>query len=339
MNIQKAQTIGFFALLIIVGVIVGLIWWPFWQLLALSGIIAVMFFPLHKKILSRVKSPNLAAVISILLVMLIIIIPLWLIGQLLFNELVDMYNKYRLGQLSFNGNVWNHLPTEWQNLLKAVSNDATAIVSKFTNNAFAFMSQILSNLASFFMSLFLLVFMVFFMLRDSEKIKQLVTDLSPLPVVYEKVLTAKLENAIAGVIKGSFLTALAQGFVATIGLFIFGLPQPLLWGSFTVIAALVPTVGTSLAMIPAVVYLLITGHIGAAVGMAIWAALAVGLIDNLISPKLVGSRMKMHPLLVLLSIVGGLQAFGFLGFLFGPIIMAVFIALLDIYRSELKPKQ
>jgi predicted PurR-regulated permease PerM len=194
----------------------------------------------------------------------------------------------------------------------------------------------LSNLAAFFMSLFLLIFMVFFMLRDSEKIKAALMDLSPLSKDYEHILLAKIESAIAGVVTGSFLIALIQGLVATVGFTIFGVPNPILWGALTVIAALVPTVGTSLSMIPAVLYLLITGHIGAGIGLLIWGALAVGLIDNVVSPKLVGSKLKMHPLLVLLSIIGGLQAFGFLGFLFGPILMAVFLTLLDIYRTQLK---
>jgi predicted PurR-regulated permease PerM len=130
--------------------------------------------------------------------------------------------------------------------------------------------------------------------------------------------------------------AIIQGVVAMIGFTIFGVPQPLLWGLFTVMAALVPNVGTSLSLIPAVIYLLVTGHIGAGIGLAVWGMLAVGLIDNLLSPRLIGSRIQLHPLLVLLSVIGGLQFFGFLGFLIGPILLAVFVAMVDIYRSDFK---
>jgi predicted PurR-regulated permease PerM len=337
MDREKIQNIGFIVILIIIGVVVGLMWWPFWQLLALAGIIAVLFSPLHKKIKQRVKNSNLATIISLFLVILIIMIPLWLVGQLVFNEIADVYSRYRLGQMSFSqADFIRNLPPAWQTFVQSVSNDASAIVSKISANAFSFVSQMLSNLAAFFMSLFLLIFMVFFMLRDSEKIKAALMDLSPLSEDYEHILLAKIESAIAGVVTGSFLIALIQGLVATVGFTIFGVPNPILWGALTVIAALVPTVGTSLAVIPAVLYLLITGHIGAGIGLLIWGALAVGLIDNVVSPKLVGSKLKMHPLLVLLSIIGGLQAFGFLGFLFGPILMAVFITLLDIYRTQLK---
>ncbi len=129
------------------------------------------------------------------------------------------------------------------------------------------------------------------------------------------------------------MTAVSQGVVATVGFLIFGVPEPLIWGLFTVIAALVPTVGTSLSIIPAVIVLALTGHVPQAIGMAIWGVLAVGLIDNFLGPKLVSSTTKLHPLLVLLSVLGGLSLFGFLGFLIGPIIMAIMIELIDICRA------
>jgi predicted PurR-regulated permease PerM len=113
-------------------------------------------------------------------------------------------------------------------------------------------------------------------------------------------------------------------------------PNPLLWGSFTVLAALVPNVGTSLSLVPAVLYLFMMDRTGAGIGMAIWGALAVGLIDNVVSPRLIGAQAKLHPVLVLFSVLGGLQLFGFLGFLIGPIIMSMFVVLIEVYSVDLK---
>ena len=124
--------------------------------------------------------------------------------------------------------------------------------------------------------------------------------------------------------------------IATIGFYIFGVPEPLLWGAFTVVAALVPTVGTSISLIPAVVYLAVTGNSGAAIGLTIWGVVAVGLIDNFLGPKLIGGSTKLHPVLVLIAIIGGIQLFGILGFLIGPIIMAIFIAMLEMFRSDFR---
>jgi predicted PurR-regulated permease PerM len=161
-------------------------------------------------------------------------------------------------------------------------------------------------------------------------------DISPIADKQESILFAKVVQAINGVIKGQFLVALIQGVVATVGFIIFGLPNPVLWGLVTVIAALVPTVGTSLVIIPSVVFLLITGHTGAAIGLLIWGAAAVGLVDNFMGPKLISSSVRVHPVLVLFAVFGGLQLFGILGFLIGPILMAIFVALIDMYRTDFK---
>ncbi len=336
-NGTSKQLIGFFLLLGILSVVVLMMLFPLWQLLALAGIFAVLFHPLYAKINRGMQSPNFAGILTIFIIVLVAILPLWFVGQLLFNEIVDVYNKFRLGELVFNqADFVGHLPKQLQNIVQSLNNDINAIVSRFTGSAFNLVSGLLSNLASFFLSLFLLIFILFFFLRDGEKIKELVKELSPLSDTYDSVLITKLETAIGGVLKGSFLIALIQGVIATLGFLIFGVPQPILWGSFTVLAALVPTVGTSISLIPAILFLFLTGHTGAGIGMAIWGIFAVGTIDNFVGPRLVGSKINLHPLLVLLSVLGGIQIFGFLGFLFGPIIMSVFVALLDIYRKDLK---
>jgi predicted PurR-regulated permease PerM len=334
---KNKQLIGFFVLLGLASALALMIFWPFWQMLCLAGIFAVLFHPLYKKMRGEFRNENLSAAVTIFLVILIAILPLWFIGQLLFNEIVDVYNKFRLGELVFSKtSVISHLPAQIQNIVQSLNNDINVIVSKMTGGAFNLVSGLLSNLASFFLSLFLLIFMLFFFLRDGEKIKAFVRDISPLSNVYDNALFSKLEEAVSGVVKGSFLTALSQGIVGTIGYLIFGVPQPFLWGAFTVLAALVPTVGTTLAWVPAALFLFLTGHTGAGIGMTIWGMLAVGLIDNVLAPKLVGSKIQLHPLLVLISILGGIQLFGFLGFLFGPIIVSVFTTLLEIYRSDIK---
>ena len=331
------ESLGFYIFFGLVALVIFLMWWPFWQILALAAIISVLFSPLYKKINQELRRPNLSAVLTVFLVLLIIIIPLWFFGQLLFNELVDVYNKFRLGELSFSqAALFGKLPPEWQSLLGAVSNDTAAIFSKFTASTFGFVQQLLSNLATFFLSMFMLVFMAFFMIRDSEKIKATLADLSFLPEHYERQLIEKVEGAISGVLKGSFLIALIQGTAGVIGFWLFGLPQPLLWGAATVVSSMVPNVGTSLVLVPAVAYLFFTGHNPQAIGLGVWGALVVGVVDNLVWPKLASRNLKMHPVLALLAVVGGLQIFGVLGFLFGPIIVSVFIALVDIYRFDLR---
>lgn len=334
---KRLQVISFLIFLAIVFVVVVAVLKPFLNIIALAIILAILFYPIYQNIGKRIKSENWAAFLTVLLVLTIILVPLLLFGQLVLNELLDAYRKVvGHGLLADQNELVSHLPTQWQSAASAASRDLNNIVARFTGNAFQTFSNIVSNLATFFISAFLLFFSLFYLLRDGKRILQVLMDLSPIATSQEDILFKKIIQAINGVVKGAFLVALAQGGAALIGFLIFGVPQPLLWAMATVLAALVPNVGTSLSMIPAVLYLFFTGHVTAGIGMAIWAALAVGLIDNVLSPKLIGSRLQLHPLLVLLSIVGGIAYFGVLGFLLGPILMAIFASLIDIYRTDFK---
>lgn len=334
---KKIQIISFFALLLLVLGIVVAMWLPFFQLLCMAVILTILFLPIHRKILEKIEGPNLAAFTSVVLMMIIVIIPLTLLSTVLFKEVTGLYKSFKGGEIVISKqDIIHNLPVSIQPFAEKVGNDINQALSRVTSNTFETVTGILSNVAGFIVAFFLLLFAVFFLLRDGSGMKKIFIDIFPLSDAYENKLFAEVERSINGVVKGSLLLALSQGAVGTIGYFIFGVPQPLLWGVFTVLAALVPTIGTSLAVIPAVVYLFLTGHTGAAIGMAIWGATAVGLIDNIIGPKIIGSTTKLHPVLVLFSILGGVQLFGFLGVLLGPIIMAVLVALVNMYRTELK---
>lgn len=334
---QKIQNITFLLLLGLVGAAVFFVWLPFLKLLALGAILAVLFSPVYAGLCKEIKSESWAAFLTILLILLIIIVPLYLLGQTLFNELANLFSSYKQGGLSFDKTSFiQSLPDPTQEYALRFLSDLTEKISGLAANAFTGITAVFSNLANFFVSLVLVFFTAYYLLRDGKKIKSYINSIFPLSAENENILVAKLEAAVTGMVKGSFLIALTQGGVAVVGFLIFGVPGAFLWGAFTVLAALVPNLGTSLSVIPAVIYLFIIGHTSQAIGMAIWGAIAVGTIDNIISPKLIGSKTNIHPLLVLFSVIGGLQFFGPLGFLLGPILMAVFLALLDIYRANLQ---
>ncbi len=334
---KRIQTISFLALLLIVFIVVLLLFKPFVNLIALAVILAILFHPIYTRILPRVKYPAVASGLTVLLMILIVAVPLWFFGQLLVNEIISLYDRYRSGGFVLDkGQIISTLPPQVQNFVQSVSADINAFIGRLSSQAFASFSSVISNVAAFVISTFMLFFIVYYLLKDGVKIKKAIMDISPMSTEHENKLIDKIVTAVNGVVKGSFLVALAQGFIATIGFFIFGVPEPLLWGLFTVVAALVPTVGTSLSLIPAVIYLAVTGHTGQALGLFIWGAIAVGLVDNFLGPKLVSNSTKLHPVLVLLAVIGGLKFFGVLGFLIGPIILAIFMALVNMYRHDFK---
>ena len=332
------ERLQFIVLSIIFGLIalaVALIWWPFLKLLAIAGILAVLFWPMYLRLEKKMANSPMAAIATILILLLILVVPVLILGQLLFSELAQLYSSLRDIHIS-QAQVLAKFPDVLQPLAGEFLADLGSKVSALAGDIFGGLSQALSSAAGFFLSVFLVFFTIYFFLRDGHRIKDFANTILPMSESKENVLVNKLSEAVTGVVKGSFLVALIQGVVATIGFMIFNVPNPLLWGMFTILAALVPNVGTSLSLIPAVIYLFLVDRTGSAVGLAIWGALAVGLIDNIVSPKLIGAQAKLHPLLVLFSVLGGIQFFGFIGFLLGPIIMAMFVALLEIYRTDLR---
>jgi len=337
MAFKRFQIISFFLVLLVVFIVVLLIVRPFGQLLAFGAILAIMFHPLYERLHRRFKSKNLAALTTVLIILVIALIPVAFFGQIIFNDAVSFLQRFQSGDLVLRGDqLAQGVPVALRGVIEEFSRNLNSFLSHITTNIFQSASQIVSNVATFLVSVLVLAFTVFYMLRDGDKITEFFRDVSPIPTRQENELIEKVGTAVSGVVKGSFLIALLHGAVATIGLFIFGVPAPLIWGAFTVVVTLVPIIGIWLSMTPAVAYLIITGHLGSAIGLAIWACVGVLLIDYTVGPRIVGSRARLHPLLVLFSVLGGLELFGALGFLLGPIVMAIFVTLVEIYRADFK---
>lgn len=332
---KRLQVAAFLFLLLVVLFLVFKTIQPFLNMLVLAVVLSILFQPLHKKIRAHIHSPTSAALLTTGIILLIILIPMWLFGQILFNEVIDLYHNVRSGDLVINkSQILASVPDQLKGMITQFSIDFNSFVERFTSNIFQTFSQVVSNVASFILSFFLVMFTTFYFLRDGEHFKKMFMDVSPIATSQENILFHKIASAVNGVVLGRFVMALIQGGLSTVGYFIFAVPNPFLWGLFTVVASLVPTLGTALVLVPAAVFLLITGHVGFAIGLALWGGLLVGLIDNFLGPKITGGFVEMHPLLVLLSALGGIEFFGTLGFLLGPILMAVFIAMIDMYRKD-----
>ncbi len=193
--------------------------------------------------------------------------------------------------------------------------------------------DIFSGVSRFILSSFIFLIALYYLLRDGARARRALITISPLPDTEDEAILDQLARAINSIIKGSLVIALIQGVLTTVGLAIFGVPNPALWGMIAAIAALIPGIGTSLVIAPAILYLFAIGHVPQAIGFTAWGALAVGFIDNLLGPKLVGKGMRLHPLLVLLSVLGGLALFGTVGIFLGPLTLSLLFALLSIHMK------
>ena len=135
------------------------------------------------------------------------------------------------------------------------------------------------------------------------------------------------------------MLALIQGTLVAFGFFIVGIERPILWGSLASVGALMPGIGTTIVTGPAIIFLFVTGEIVSAVLLLVWAALVVGLVDNFLGPYLISRQNKMHPFIILIAVLGGISAFGPIGFIVGPVIVTLFFILLEIYNQYIVKEQ
>ena len=178
---------------------------------------------------------------------------------------------------------------------------------------------------------------LYYFLKEGVAIKNGLAKQSPIADKEAIAIFTQLSRTITGIVKGSLTIAAIQGILSGIGYFIFAIPNPSLWGVTTAIAALIPGLGTSLVLIPAIIYLLVIGSVGNAVGLMLWAIFMVGLIDNFLSPKLMSRGAQLHPLLILLSVLGGISFFGAVGVFMGPLTVSLLFALYTTYSGNTIP--
>lgn len=333
---QKPQFYFLLALLIATLILSFYVLRPFVSVFILAVIFTVVFQPMYRKILKySFNHEGLAALFTTIAVAIIILTPLIFLSVKILQELRQLYLSLVEGGGKDNFiNIFNSLSENFRHyflLPEEFSIDFGQYFKEGLNWLLNNLGGLFSNFASILVTSFIFLFSFYYLLKDGQKLKQAIVKYSPLDDADDEMILNKLELAVSSVVKCNFTIAFLQGFLATVGFTIFGVPNAILWGAAAAIAALVPSVGTSLVFIPAIILMFVSGHLFSAAGLLLWGALAVGLVDNFLGPKLIGRGMKLHPLLILFSVIGGAVFFGPIGFILGPIILSLLFALLHIY--------
>lgn len=316
-------------------IVVYYIFRPFLASLVLASIFAFIFQPIYKKLLTATKNrESLSALITTFIAIIIAIVPMTILGTLVLKESTELYQTLIKGE---NGGLIGTIRLAAENLRNILPVNFDLDINQYAKQGLESLILNLGDIFSSFAKILIntLVFLIsfFFLLKDGGRLKNYFVILSPLDDKDDEMIVKRLESAVLATVKGSLTIGLIQGALSGIGFALFGVPNPALWGSTAAIAALIPGVGTSLVLVPAIFYLLLTGHTLAGLGLLAWGLTAVGLIDNLLGPKLIGRGMHLHPLIVFLAVLGGLSFFGPLGFLLGPLAISLCLALIDIYLS------
>jgi predicted PurR-regulated permease PerM len=346
-------TIGFF-----IACFVGLLYFlyqllsPFFSVLIWALVLTVVFSPLYSWILVRLRGKRgTAATITCVLILLLIVLPMLLLGYLVTQQSVSFYqslhdNPDSLDQVNSKLGEIQTLPAvqrvlnasqKWFGVgeinLQEYYREALSSVSKFL---LARGPEFLKNVGAMVLNFLLIFITMFFLFRDGPRLVEVCRSSSPLPEAYESELIQKFQDVSYATLFGSLLSAAANGAGATILFLVLGLPASLFWGAVVAMASLVPIVGSGLVWIPWGVYLLLAGQTTRAIILMAIGMLVIGSVDNVLKPIIIKGRTDMHPLLVFFSVLGGLDAFGFLGILLGPLIVALFISFLNFYRHEFR---
>jgi len=306
---------------------------PFLPPLVWALALAVLFAPLQRWLESKTKRHNLAAVVCVLVVGLIVVVPAIFVGQRL---VVEAANGARLIGTKVNSGEWQRAIEAQPRLAPAVETveryvdlpeTFNTLANSLTGAAGAIVKGSMAQVIGFFLTFYLL----FFFLRDRSASLGALRSLVPLSAAEMDRLFARVSDTIYATVYGTLAVASIQGLLGGLMFWWLGLPAPLLWGVVMALLAVVPVLGAFVVWIPAAACLALEGSWGRALILALWGMLVVGTVDNLLRPILVGNRLKLHTVLVFISVVGGVILFGPAGLILGPVALTVTIVLLEIW--------
>ncbi|HAW91572.1 MULTISPECIES: AI-2E family transporter [unclassified Arsukibacterium] len=322
---------------------------PFMGPVVLAFVLSLLCFPVHQRIVRKFPDkPNLASTLTCSLLVVVILVPATLVIMAIVQQGITFAkNSYQwvesggaeqllqqpLVKSSIN-KLNEFLPTS-DFSIKGVIDRLAEFASGFSNELLNLSTKVLGDVTGMIISFFLMLFVLFFLLRDHKKIIESLYWVLPLARSQEEKLLKEANTVARSAVMGTFLTALAQGVAGGIGMAIVGMPG-LFWGTMMVFASLIPVVGAALIWVPASLYLILTGDWPWALFLTLWGAILVGSIDNFLRPVLMQGTSNMSTLVLFLSLIGGLQLFGVIGLIYGPIIFALTHVLIKLYTIEFR---
>ena len=332
------QSKAFLLLLIIVTLAFGAILWQFHGAVFWGVILAILFAPLHRKLLRRMpRRTNLAALCTLGLCLVVVILPMTAITISLIQETTAVFERVRSGQLNFGmylQQVISALPDWAVNLLDKLNLTSFADVQTKLSSVAVQASQFVAtqalsigqNTLEFVVSFGLMLYLLFFLLRDGTSLARRIGQATPLDESHKQQLVEKFTTVIRATVKGNLAVAAAQGALGGLIFWILGIQGPVLWAVVMAFLSLLPAVGAGLVWGPVAIYFLATGDTTKGLVLAAYGTLVIGFVDNMLRPLLVGKDTKMPDYIVLISTLGGMAVFGLTGFVLGPAIAALFMA-------------
>lgn len=334
-------------MLVLVTLAFGWILLPFYGAVLWGTAMALVFAPLNRALLARFGPTRrtAAALSTIVVILLLVILPLTLVAASLVQEGTALYGKVKSGEFSFSTyvqQIYAALPGWLTQLLDRAGLSNLALLQEKLVAALNQGSQVLAAKAlsfgqdtfDFLVGFFISLYLMFFLLRDGEALARRIRDALPLHGRYKRELGEKFATVIRATVKGNIVVAAIQGALGGLAFWLLDVHAPVLWAVLMAFLSLLPAVGAGLVWLPVALYFLATGAVWPGLGLIAYGVLVIGLVDNLLRPLLVGKDTKMPDYVVLISTLGGMAIFGLNGFVIGPLIAAMFMAVWGIVAVE-----
>jgi predicted PurR-regulated permease PerM len=338
-NMPQDKT--FVVLVVLVTLAFGWILLPFYGAVFWATVLAILFAPMYRSLTHGGRSHRTpAAILTTLLIVLLVILPAAIITGLLVQEGLTVYGRVQSGELNFAGylqkiievlppsvTVWLDRSglTDFASIQERLSAGLMRAVQFIATQAFS----VGQNTLQFVVSFFIMLYLLFFLLRDGDRLAGRIRGAIPLQHTLQQNLSAKFIAVVRATIKGNLVVAVVQGALGGFIFWVLDIRAPVFWGVVMAFLSLLPAVGTALVWLPVALYFLVTGAIVQGVILIAYGVLVIGLVDNVLRPTLVGKDTKMPDYIVLIATLGGMAIFGINGFVIGPLIAAMFIAVWD----------
>ncbi|HKO60783.1 MAG TPA: AI-2E family transporter [Pyrinomonadaceae bacterium] len=342
MSVYKRQ-IRWWALLIVTAIALYLCWLmmkPFLGVLMWAAVLVIVFYPIHRRLVQRTNRPSLSALLSCALVILTILVPVALLTFAVINELAGAAQNV---QAAINYVLDPNSPTSgrllgWASRFvdvdKLRSGDYLAQQLGGVSGGLAGRTLgVIGGLIGAIVQMFFVVFTMYYLFRDGDRIFATIKNSLPLNEEQSLSIMERTKEVVGASVYGVLAIAVIQGTLGGLAFWVLGVPSAIVWGVAMTFLSMIPMLGSFLVWVPAAIYLALTGHYVKAILLVLWGTLVIGMIDNFLRPKLVGGRTRLHELLIFFAVLGGLQVFGVLGIVLGPVVLALAMALIEVFRA------
>ncbi len=345
-SFARMQSGFFVGIILLLGTVALYLIKPFAYPIFWAAVVAVTFYPLFQWIEKHIKLRSASAAITVLLVIVILFMPLILMSLLLVQESASLYTQISNGGLfgsaaeltsrlehSFAAPLVQLIQSQWDNY-------AASAAKSLSSAVFSNVRALTSNSLRFVFLSFLMLYSLFYFLRDGKRMLIRLMHLSPLGDTYENMLYQRFTSTARATLKSTVIIGGIQGLLGTLLFAATGVEGVLIWGIVMTILSIIPAIGSFVVWFPAGLFMLATGAVWQGLTILIVGSVVISNIDNLLRPPLIGKDTQMHPILVLFSTLGGLVLFGISGFVIGPVLMSLFLAVVSMYdhyyNKELK---